>query len=56
MNDMQRALALLDKARHLVISYAGFIIQEPDIFPQPRGYVVAIHVVIVTLIVNIDES
>lgn len=31
-------MGVLEKLRDLVISYAGLILQEPDMFPQPSGY------------------
>jgi ubiquitin conjugation factor E4 B len=33
--DMQTAFARLDKLKELIISYAGLILQEPEMFPQP---------------------
>ncbi|KAF9533152.1 ubiquitin elongating factor core-domain-containing protein [Crepidotus variabilis] len=35
--DTQNALERIEKIRHLVISYAGYILQEPEMFPQPNG-------------------
>jgi ubiquitin conjugation factor E4 B len=35
--ETQQALGKLEKLRELLISYAGLIIQEPDMFPQPEG-------------------
>lgn len=32
-------MARLEKIRDLVISYAGLTLQEPDMFPQPTGFV-----------------
>ena len=31
-------IAVPEKPQDLVISYAGSVLQEPDIFPQPSGY------------------
>ena len=31
-------MGVLEQLRNLVISYAGLILQEPEIFPQPSGY------------------
>lgn len=36
--DTQNALERVEKIRHLIISYAGYILQQPDMFPQPSGY------------------
>ncbi|PFH54088.1 hypothetical protein AMATHDRAFT_136414 [Amanita thiersii Skay4041] len=36
----QNGLELLEKIRHLVISYAGLTLQEPEMFTQPPGQVV----------------
>ncbi|RXW24458.1 hypothetical protein EST38_g1393 [Candolleomyces aberdarensis] len=33
--DMQNGFAKIDKVKELIISYAGLIIQEPEMFPQP---------------------
>ncbi|CCL99711.1 uncharacterized protein FIBRA_01733 [Fibroporia radiculosa] len=38
--ETQQGLDILDKLRHLIISYAGLILQEPEMFPQPEGRVV----------------
>lgn len=35
--DTQKGLDRLEKIRELLISYAGFSLQEPDMFPQPSG-------------------
>ncbi|KAJ1303373.1 hypothetical protein OPQ81_011567 [Rhizoctonia solani] len=35
--DLQRTTEILDKLRELVISYAGFTLQDPGMFPQPEG-------------------
>ncbi|PPQ91665.1 hypothetical protein CVT25_012878 [Psilocybe cyanescens] len=35
--DSLKALDQLEKIRQLVISYSGYILQEPDMFPQPSG-------------------
>ncbi|KDR82849.1 hypothetical protein GALMADRAFT_238456 [Galerina marginata CBS 339.88] len=35
--DSLNALDQLEKIRQLVISYSGYILQEPDMFPQPSG-------------------
>ncbi|CAE6526367.1 unnamed protein product [Rhizoctonia solani] len=35
--DLQRATEILDKLRELVISYAGFTLQDSSMFPQPEG-------------------
>ncbi|KII86779.1 hypothetical protein PLICRDRAFT_43444 [Plicaturopsis crispa FD-325 SS-3] len=35
--ETQNALAILDKLRELVISYAGLTLQEPEMFPQPAN-------------------
>ncbi|EAU86067.1 ubiquitin conjugation factor E4 [Coprinopsis cinerea okayama7 len=35
--DTQNALTKLEKIRELIISYAGFTLQEPEMFPQPSG-------------------
>ncbi|KAF5338878.1 hypothetical protein D9611_008795 [Ephemerocybe angulata] len=35
--DTQNALTKLEKLRELLISYAGLILQEPEMFPQPQG-------------------
>ena len=32
-------MELLEKIRELVISYAGLTLQEPEMFPQPTGFV-----------------
>ncbi|KAF8442825.1 ubiquitin elongating factor core-domain-containing protein [Boletus edulis BED1] len=37
VNEMQQASALLENIRNLVISYAGFTLQDPEMFPQPAG-------------------
>ncbi|CCO29155.1 ubiquitin conjugation factor E4 B [Rhizoctonia solani AG-1 IB] len=37
--DLQRATQILDKLRELVVSYAGFTLQDPGMFPQPQGVV-----------------
>ncbi|QRW20227.1 ubiquitin conjugation factor E4 [Rhizoctonia solani] len=37
--DLQRATQILDKLRELVVSYAGFTLQDPGMFPQPEGVV-----------------
>jgi len=37
--ETQTALTRLDKVRELVISYAGLTLQEPEMFPQPSGYI-----------------
>ena len=37
--DTQTASTRLDKVRELVISYAGLTLQEPEMFPQPTGYI-----------------
>ncbi|KAJ3503365.1 hypothetical protein NLJ89_g8468 [Agrocybe chaxingu] len=34
--DTQAALDRLEKIRHLIISYTGYNLQEPEMFPQPR--------------------
>jgi ubiquitin conjugation factor E4 B len=31
----------LEKLRDLIISYAGLTLQEPEMFPQPTGFVSA---------------
>ncbi|KIL63235.1 hypothetical protein M378DRAFT_79950 [Amanita muscaria Koide BX008] len=36
----QNGLELLEKIRHLVVSYAGLTLQEPEMFTQPEGRVV----------------
>lgn len=36
--ETQQALGVLEKLRDLVISYAGFSLQDPEMFPQPPGY------------------
>jgi ubiquitin conjugation factor E4 B len=36
---MQQAIGILEKVRHLLISYTGFTLQDPNMFPQPAGYV-----------------
>ncbi|KAJ2929740.1 hypothetical protein H1R20_g7339, partial [Candolleomyces eurysporus] len=33
--DMQNGFAKIDKLKELIISYAGLILQEPEMFPQP---------------------
>ncbi|KAF8964409.1 ubiquitin elongating factor core-domain-containing protein [Flammula alnicola] len=38
-SDSLKALDLLEKVRTLVISYSGYILQEPEMFPQPSGRV-----------------
>lgn len=38
--ETQAALDILEKLRNLIISYAGLILQEPDMFPQPVGYAI----------------
>lgn len=35
--DTQKGLDRLEKIRELLISYAGFSLQEPEMFPQPSG-------------------
>ncbi|PCH40023.1 hypothetical protein WOLCODRAFT_88418 [Wolfiporia cocos MD-104 SS10] len=35
--ERQQALAVLDKLRDLIVSYAGLTLQEPEMFPQPTG-------------------
>ncbi|KIY63497.1 hypothetical protein CYLTODRAFT_493873 [Cylindrobasidium torrendii FP15055 ss-10] len=35
--EAQAALEKLDKLKELIISYAGFSLQEPEMFPQPTG-------------------
>lgn len=42
MNELQQAAALLEKANNLIISYAGLNIQEPEMFPQPQGWVLIV--------------
>ncbi|KAF8713267.1 peptidyl-tyrosine sulfation, partial [Rhizoctonia solani] len=37
--DLQRATQILDKLRELIVSYAGFTLQDPGMFPQPEGVV-----------------
>ncbi|CAE6512214.1 unnamed protein product [Rhizoctonia solani] len=37
LGDLQRATEVLDKLRELVVSYAGLTLQDPDMFPQPKG-------------------
>ncbi|KAF8195457.1 ubiquitin elongating factor core-domain-containing protein [Pholiota molesta] len=37
--DSLKALDQLEKIRSLVISYSGYILQEPEMFPQPTGRV-----------------
>ncbi|KAF9221552.1 hypothetical protein BS17DRAFT_784937 [Gyrodon lividus] len=37
VNEMQQALVILEKIRDLIISYAGFNLQAPEMFPQPPG-------------------
>ena len=37
--DTQNALGRLEKIRELLISYTGLTLQEPEMFPQPSGYV-----------------
>lgn len=39
VNELQQASALLEKTRDLIISYVGLTLQEPEMFPQPAGYV-----------------
>ncbi|KAI0071497.1 ubiquitin conjugation factor E4 [Panus rudis PR-1116 ss-1] len=34
---IQKAEEVLDKARELIISYAGLTLQDPSMFPQPTG-------------------
>ncbi|TFK52628.1 hypothetical protein OE88DRAFT_1628311 [Heliocybe sulcata] len=36
-SEAQQALAVLDKLRDLLISYAGLTLQESEMFPQPSG-------------------
>ncbi|KAG5648373.1 hypothetical protein DXG03_004945 [Asterophora parasitica] len=36
-SETQVALTKLEKLRELIISYAGLILQEPEMFPQPSG-------------------
>jgi hypothetical protein len=36
--EKERAVAILEKVRDLVISYTGLTLQEPEMFPQPTGY------------------
>lgn len=38
---VEQATAKLDQVKELVISYAGLILQEPEMFPQPQGYAVS---------------
>ncbi|OBZ71580.1 Ubiquitin conjugation factor E4 [Grifola frondosa] len=35
--EVQKATDILDKIRDLVISYTGLTLQEPEMFPQPKG-------------------
>ncbi|OCH84192.1 ubiquitin conjugation factor E4 [Obba rivulosa] len=35
--EVEKANAVLEKLRDLVISYAGLTLQEPEMFPQPSG-------------------
>jgi ubiquitin conjugation factor E4 B len=35
--DMHAAHAVLERARDLLVSYAGLGLQEPGMFPQPAG-------------------
>ncbi|KAH9480417.1 Ubiquitin conjugation factor E4 [Psilocybe cubensis] len=35
--DSLKALDQLEKVRQLVISYSGYILQDPEMFPQPTG-------------------
>ncbi|KAK2465341.1 hypothetical protein APHAL10511_002695 [Amanita phalloides] len=35
--ETQKGLELLERIRHLVISYAGLTLQEPEMFTQPEG-------------------
>ena len=37
--ETQAAIAVLEKAKELIISYAGLTLQEPEMFPQPSGFV-----------------
>lgn len=41
--ETQKGLELLEKIRHLVVSYTGLNLQEPEMFSQPEGYVVTLH-------------
>jgi hypothetical protein len=36
--EKERAVAILEKVRDLVVSYTGLTLQEPEMFPQPTGY------------------
>ena len=51
MNELQQAAALLEKANNLIISYAGLNLQEPEMFPQPQGWVliVALKIFVIDL-------
>lgn len=35
--DLQRATEILERLKELVVSYAGFTLQDPGMFPQPEG-------------------
>ena len=43
-SDSLKALDELEKIRSLIISYSGYILQEPEMFPQPSGYVTPIDI------------
>ena len=38
---VEQATAKLNKTRDLIISYAGFTLQDPEMFPQPSGFVLS---------------
>lgn len=48
--DLQRATEILERLRELVISYAGFVLQDPTMFPQPEGVVVGVQELLPSLL------
>lgn len=37
--DVNNALPKLEELRMLLMSYIGLTMQDPEMFPQPRGYI-----------------
>lgn len=48
--DVASAMPVINKLKELIISYAGFSLQDPTMFYQPPGYVISANQVIPTLI------
>lgn len=38
----QQRIGVLDKAKELLVSYAGLVLQMPDMFPQVELYVLGL--------------